>query len=220
MLFLITLFFRKKKMAIEERKTRETEKLKRMILEATENLFHQDGYEGLSMRKIAQRIEYSPTTIYRFFKNKEDLLCAITDATYQGLSETFAEIKNIPSLSSLEKLKLLIKEYARFGLEKTDTYRLYISLSKVKIIENGIYETIGGKTYRIFASWQTFIDDLIKKDQIKSSSAISTIILIWNTVEGFIINKDNNPDLPWMSDEEEISRMVNMIFNGILMKNN
>jgi len=206
-------------MTIKDRKIRESEALKSKIIKATEKLFFKGGYNELSMRKIAKLIDYSPTTIYRFFKNKEDLLCAITDKTYSDMSKKFAAIRQDQSLNSLEKLKLLIREYTLFGLEKTAIYKLYISLAKVEIRDNGIYETIGGKTYRVFATWQMLLDELINEGKIIGSNSISTIILIWNTVEGFIINKYNNPNLLWMSDKEEIDRLINMIFNGILIAN-
>lgn len=207
-------------MTIKERKRKASNELKEKIVKAAEQLFFKGGYEGLSMRKIARLIDYSPTTIYRFFKNKEDLLGTITDNTYFDLSKKFEKIKKNQSLSTLEKLKLLIKEYIRFGLAKPDIYKLYISLAKVGIKDNGIYETIAGKTYRIFGSWQTLIDEMIKKGELAGSNSISVIILIWNTVEGFIINKANNPNLQWMSDNKEINRIINMIFQGILIKKN
>jgi AcrR family transcriptional regulator len=208
------------RMTIEERKRKAGNEIKEKIVKAAEQLFFKGGYEELSMRKIARLIDYSPTTIYRFFKNKEDLLGTITDNTYFNLSKRFEKIKKNQSLSTLEKLKLLIEEYIRFGLANPDIYKLYIALAKVEIKDNGIYETIGGKTYRIFGSWQTLIDEMIKKGELVGSNSISIIVLIWNTVEGFIINKANNPNLQWMSDSKEINRIINMIFQGILVKIN
>lgn len=205
-------------MTIKQRKIKESAVLKSKIIKAAEELFFLGGYNELSMRKIAKLIDYSPTTIYRFFKNKEELLCAITDNAHLDLSKKFETIVEDRSLDSLEKLKLLIKEYARFGLEKVDVYRLYISLCTVEVRDNAIYETIGGKTYRIFGTWQMLLDELIRKGEIEGENPISTTMLIWNSVEGFIINRDNNPSLLWMSDEEEIDRLIHMIFHGILKK--
>ena len=57
-------------MGIPERKERHRQDLRQRILEAAEELFVQDGYENVSMRGIAEKIEYSPTTLYRIFRNK------------------------------------------------------------------------------------------------------------------------------------------------------
>ena len=58
-----------KAMGIKERRAREKEQLRRQILSAARELFVNEGYENVSMRKIANKIEYSPTTIYLYFKD-------------------------------------------------------------------------------------------------------------------------------------------------------
>lgn len=50
---------------------------RREILDAARELFINEGYEKFTMRKLAQKIGYSPTTIYIYFKGKDDLLLAI-----------------------------------------------------------------------------------------------------------------------------------------------
>ncbi len=60
-------------MSIDDRKEREKEILRRKILDAAERLFVEEGYENVSMRKIAAIIEYSPTTIYRFFESNASM---------------------------------------------------------------------------------------------------------------------------------------------------
>ncbi len=53
-------------MGTKERRTREKEELRRQIIAAARELFVNEGYENVSMRKIADKIEYSPTTIYLY----------------------------------------------------------------------------------------------------------------------------------------------------------
>ena len=59
-------------MGIKERRERQKEHLREEILEAARELFLKEGVENVSMRAIAKRIEYSPTTIYLYFKDKWD----------------------------------------------------------------------------------------------------------------------------------------------------
>jgi AcrR family transcriptional regulator len=59
-------------MGIAERKEREKEDVRRKILEAAHTLFETRGYEHVTMRAVADAIEYSPTTIYHHFASKED----------------------------------------------------------------------------------------------------------------------------------------------------
>ena len=203
-------------MGIKERRIKEKKELRKKIIKAAEKLFAKGGYENLSMRKIATTIDYSPTTIYRFFKNKQDLLITIADNSYLDLSKKFEKIIKNQSLNSLEKLKLLIREYILFGIERPDIYMLYTNLAKLEIKDNGMYETIGGKSYRIFSSWQVQLDELIKKGKFKYTNSISLLLLICNTADGFIKNKINHPNLFLLSNEEEIIRLLDMVFNGLL----
>ena len=63
-------------MGITERREREREEVRRKILDAARDLFATEGYENVTMRKIAEAIEYSPTAIYGHFEDKDDLVQA------------------------------------------------------------------------------------------------------------------------------------------------
>ena len=64
-------------MGIKERQTREREAVRAAILEAARTLFLSEGYANVSMRKIAEQIEYSPGAIYSYFPSKEDIFFAL-----------------------------------------------------------------------------------------------------------------------------------------------
>ena len=59
-------------MGIPDRKEREKQELRDLILKEARALFLEEGFEKTSLRKIAERIEYSPTTIYLYFKDKNE----------------------------------------------------------------------------------------------------------------------------------------------------
>ena len=68
------------------------------ILKAAMELFSKGGYKNVSMRRIAMKIEYSPGTIYRYFKNKDDIMLQLC---YQGFEQLLAmqmELEEIPFL--------------------------------------------------------------------------------------------------------------------------
>jgi AcrR family transcriptional regulator len=66
-------------MGSNERRAREKESLRRAILDAARELFVEQGFDAVSMRKIAERIEYSPTTLYLYFKDKDEILRALIE---------------------------------------------------------------------------------------------------------------------------------------------
>src|SRR5258705_12271071 len=73
-------------MGTKQRREREKEALRQEILDAARELFVKEGYENVSMRRIAEKIEYSPTTIYLYFEDKTELFFAICEETFAKLS--------------------------------------------------------------------------------------------------------------------------------------
>jgi AcrR family transcriptional regulator len=108
-------------MGTAERRAREKDDLRRKIIQAATELFLQQGYESVSMRKIADRIEYAPSTIYLYFKDKTDLLTSICRDTFQELDERLDEIAD-RGLPPLEHLRRALRAYVDFGLAHPSHY--------------------------------------------------------------------------------------------------
>ena len=72
-------------MGIKERQEREREAVARSILDAARDLFVAEGYHNVSIRKIAERIEYSPAAIYSYFPSKDDIFFALAEEGFRIL---------------------------------------------------------------------------------------------------------------------------------------
>ena len=104
------------------RRKQQQEDLKAKILDAARELFVKEGVESVSMRKIAQKIGYSATTLYIYFKDKESLLHALCDRDFGTLQESFKNIGRITD--PIERLRKLGQAYIAFALEYPNHYRL------------------------------------------------------------------------------------------------
>lgn len=93
------------------------------ILAAAQQLFVQDGYEKFSLRRLAARIGYSPTTIYIYFRDKDELLFFICEEFYGSLLQKFVELGQSTS-DSLELLRKILYLYIEFGLENRELYKV------------------------------------------------------------------------------------------------
>ena len=89
-------------MGVKERKARQKKFLRQEILDAASELFVKDGYENVSMRRIADKIEYSPTTIYLYFKDKAELLEQVCQETFARLKQVLVRIEELPGDSALK----------------------------------------------------------------------------------------------------------------------
>jgi AcrR family transcriptional regulator len=109
-------------MGIPERKTREKEALRERILGAARRIVMRDGFGALSMRKIADAIEYSPATLYLHFASRDDIARALCEEGFAQLLASFAPAAQIAD--PRERLHALAHAYVAFGRDHPQTYRL------------------------------------------------------------------------------------------------
>ncbi len=104
------------------------EEFRREILHAARDLFINEGYEKFSMRKLAEKIEYPPTTIYLYFKDKDDLLFAISEEVAEHF---FADLTNIRTAYSdpLESLRQALLYLIESRLDNPNEYKLFFITS-------------------------------------------------------------------------------------------
>ncbi|NJD56431.1 MAG: TetR/AcrR family transcriptional regulator [Nitrospirae bacterium] len=110
-------------MGVLEKRAKRKEEFRREILDSAREIFIHDGYDGFSMRKLAEKIDYSPTTIYNYFKNKDDLLFAICE---EFLANFFDELNHIRSVSPdpVETLRKAFLSLIEFGLKNPNQYKV------------------------------------------------------------------------------------------------
>lgn len=109
-------------MGVKERREREKLEIRDKILDAARELFITEGYEGVSMRKVADAIEYSPTAIYLHFADKEELFRELCHEDFARLAEEFQAVASIPD--PLERLKASGLTYFEFGMQYPNHYKL------------------------------------------------------------------------------------------------
>ena len=108
-------------MGIAERKEREKEDVRRKILDAAHDLFETRGYENVTMRAVADAIEYSPTTIYHHFENKDALVEALCFADFERLSAAMNH-RPLPK-NPIDRIRALGRAYSAFGIANPNHYR-------------------------------------------------------------------------------------------------
>ena len=110
-------------MGVTEKRAKHKEEFRKEILDSARELFINDGYEKFSLRKLAEKIDYSPTTIYLYFKSKDDLLFAICEEFF---GQFFAQLNRIRSVSRdpIETLRQAFLYLLEFGLRNPNQYKV------------------------------------------------------------------------------------------------
>ncbi len=109
-------------MGVKERRQRERSETREKILDAARELFLSEGYDGVSMRKVADKIEYSPTAIYVHFADKQELFHELCQEDFGRLAEVFQGSAMSPD--PIERLKQIGRTYINFGLQYPNHYKL------------------------------------------------------------------------------------------------
>lgn len=109
-------------MGVAERKERHKEELKKEILNAAKALYLEKGYEATSIRNIAEKIEYSPATVYLYYKDKDEIMHGLHREGFKMLQEYFQSLFGIAD--PFVRLKALGKAYIQFALDQPEMYKL------------------------------------------------------------------------------------------------
>jgi len=152
-------------MGVKEKRAKNKEKFRREILTAARELFINEGYEKFSMRRLAEKIEYSPTTIYHYFKGKDDLLLAICEDFFENFSAQLGHIRAV-SQDPVETLRQALLYLINFGLENPNQYKLIFFTKSVygtrqELVEK---ESMARNTYFVF---QEMVQDCINAGKLR-----------------------------------------------------
>ena len=109
-------------MGIRERQSRERETVRRKILDAARTLFLNDGYANVSMRKIAEQIEYSPGAIYSYFTSKEDIFFALAEEGLQFVRSHCSAASD--ARSPLDRVRDAFWRFYTFSKEQPEYFSL------------------------------------------------------------------------------------------------
>lgn len=109
-------------MGIAERKANDKQKMRSLILETAMKLFLKEGYERVTIRAIAQAIEYSPATIYLYFKDRNEILYALQEIGFEKLYGKQQEVLSIKD--PWKRLRQHGRTYIEFALKNPEYYDL------------------------------------------------------------------------------------------------
>ncbi|MGE0770095.1 MAG: TetR/AcrR family transcriptional regulator [Cyclobacteriaceae bacterium] len=168
-------------MGVAERKERHKEELKNDILRAAKELFMEKGFEATSIRNIAEKIEYSPATIYLYYKDKNDIVHALHQDGFKLLIEHFQVINDIEH--PFERLKAMGKAYIQFAMKHPDVYQLIFTMKEplehVASCQDEWHE--GDQAFTLL---QRTVEACQAAGYFKGMEPVGLSFVIWSTMHG------------------------------------
>lgn len=122
-------------MTIKERKEREKEDKRNFILDTAESIIETEGIDKLSIRKIAERMEYSPAIIYHYFRDKEDILNHLMQKGYQQIVQVLSSAQQTDG-EPAQRIREMFYKYIDLAMQMPDTYKSIMLSSSPGILEH------------------------------------------------------------------------------------
>jgi AcrR family transcriptional regulator len=170
-------------MGITERKEKQKLEIRKMILEASMKLFVEEGFEHVSIRKIADLIEYSPTTVYLYFKDKDEIFFSLHEIGFQKMQELNHNLDSIRN--PLIRLHKMGENYLNFGMENPEYYSLmFIERAPMnKLTEMGCEWKNGDAA---LTRLQATVEECMDAGYVAKGDPALVSLTVWSTVHGLV----------------------------------
>lgn len=167
-------------MGVIERKQREKEYLKKRIIDSATKMFIEEGFENTSLRRIASEIEYSPATIYLYFKNKDELFYTIQERAFEKFYLKLDEFGFIKD--PMGRLRSVATSYVEFAIANPGLYNLmFVMANPLNNLESKKDWKPGKECFNLL---KTYITACVEKNLIKRMNADECTILFWSFIHG------------------------------------
>jgi len=203
-------------MGSKQRREREKEALRQEILDAARELFVQEGYENVSMRRIAEKIEYSPTTIYLYFDDKVSLLYAICEETFARLAkrmETIAKDAGDP----VRALKKGCRAYVDFGLKYPNHYKVTFINHPEHPRDDKRHLKEQSMGMRAYGNLRAAVEACIKAKKFRETNVDAVTQMVWAGGHGVTSLLITMPGFPWVKKNELIDLMIDTLVDGLMV---
>ena len=200
-------------MGLKERRQKHKEEFKAEILEAALALFVQEGYNQFSMRKLASRIEHSPTTIYLYFRDRDDLLLHICENFYANLLQE--QLQGMTADAPPEQLlRQAFLSYDSYSLKHPELYKV-VFFSNPQLY--GRPEDYLSRDTMSLKCWKQFcelVDNCIKSGYFRPLDCYTLSTVMWIAMHGLVTSTIFTKDFPLPDPAIMTEMMLDGVFSG------
>jgi AcrR family transcriptional regulator len=206
-------------MGTTTRRQRDYQRLHAKILAAARELFVERGYDAVTMRAVADRIEYSPTTIYLHFKDKESLIQELCTQDFLTLARAFQRIARIAD--PIERLRRTGRAYAEFALRHPNHYRLMFMTPHPPFDPKSTEVEKGNPQKDAYAFLTHTVAECVRRGRLRRGQTDVELIAqtVWAGVHGAVsleITKRHDPWVKWRAASKRVALMIETLVNGLI----
>ena len=192
----------------------ERQQLRTLIIDTACALFVSRGVEAVTMRELAKRINYSATSIYLHFADKEAVLRAICDIDFLALA---TNLKNILQIANpIERLHALGRGYAAFALTHPNHYRMMFMTERT---ESSLQQNNAEQD--AYFQLKSVVNDVHAAGYFRADSHNVHLIAqtLWAGMHGVCalqINMSEDKWIEWSNISDRLQLMQDVMMRGLL----
>ena len=208
-------------MGTSERIERERQAKRALIMDAARDLFLERGYDAVTLRQIAERIEHSTTAIYVHFADKFDLFQQLVHDDFRRFDDALTRHAGIAD--PVERLRRIGRAYVEFALTMPRSYEMMFMRPQLEAqFDKAPPSTSGAEPGK--AAYQTLVAtcvDLVEQGRLRPGliDPLAVAQAVWSAVHGLVtlrLRCEHEPELQWRSREDVLAVLMTMICDGIL----
>ena len=205
------------------RRERERLALRAKIMDTARQLFAENGYEAVTIRSIAEAIEYSPRTIYLHFKDKENLLRQLCIEDYRAFGQNM--IQYIAPEDPVERLLAQGRAYAEFAVTHPHHYCLMFmsppTASSAASHDEKVLEVCGDPEADAYGMLVATVQEAIDQERLRPELQDAHLVaqLLWAGTHGIVsqyLTRTGEGYVPWRPLDERIATLAQITIRGLI----
>jgi AcrR family transcriptional regulator len=203
-------------MGIAERRQLEKEAIRKKIIDTASDILAKEGYESLSIRKIASRIEYSPGIIYHYFTDKAEVVASVVEEGYGKILKTISETP-IDMDNPAKSIEKVLTAYINLMLEAPQQFRAVLMndiegiQDKVNMLQEGI-----SKERKSIQGLCKLIEAGMEKGKFRKMDVELTAQIIWTSTHGLLSRLVLEKNVQERQKERLIEHHFDILIKGLL----
>lgn len=180
------------------------------ILEAAERIFVAEGYEGATIRRIADEVGVSSTALYMHFQDKARILHEITEGTFRELLATNIEIAARP-VDALVRVRAMLEAYMAWGFEHPNAYQL-VYCQRGPVSTTPLPQGTADLSRQCYETFSRVVREVAASGRLRTGDGDSAAQALWMACHGVVALATSRPAFGWA----DLGVLAQVTLDGIL----
>jgi AcrR family transcriptional regulator len=184
------------------------------ILAAAERIFVECGYEGATIRRIADDVGVSSTALYMHFRDKSEILVEICSETFARMITANTELA-AQDMDPVERVRAMLEAYVRFGFEYPNAYQLVFCPIPADVPDDKLstLTELGKQCFELFSGAVAQIRD---SGRLRTLDVEAAAQVLWAAPHGLVSLMISRSTFEWAERESLVRLMLDAVFFGLV----